>query len=197
VSLINTGFILLNNFKNEFSLYKESLNFINTIIEADYCVKDAANLANTTSDNQVEKSKEASQKAIQLFIDAKEIGNQFLDNLKDYYGVNSNEYIEISQSLNVYLDYISLKINSQEEAIKADDSYISRNSEQIEESNSLSNNLEESAALLLSENIDIELSELMKKIILENRNTSEDINSWKYETLKISDNLDLVDKYLT
>jgi hypothetical protein len=197
LSLIDTGTTLLVNFEEELGLYKDSIEFIEIIIDADSYTRSAATLASSSSNDQVEKSKETSQQAIETFTKANELGLQYLKKLEVYYGKNSDQYAEISSVVNIYQEYISLRINAQEQAIKADEAYIVREGESIEEFNSNSNSLEDSAAALLSENVNTELSEVVKEVITQRYNDRKSIDSWKYESSKIADNLAAIDKYLT
>jgi Tfp pilus assembly protein PilN len=196
LTTIDTGEEILDKFQSYLSLYTKSNAVMNTILEADGYVREAASLAADASEGKINQSSEASSKALEVFNQAITALDVLLTDSKEFFGNDTTQYQSIENSVKQLNDYIDLRIESQNYAIEADKAYIERNSADIEKFNTLSNDLEIQAADLISEYENNLPSKVIESLVVEFRSNNQLYDSWQYELAKYASYMDSTEKYL-
>ena len=136
-AMIETGFAILQTAAPLCQAKEEAHLGWQALGQAENFSRQAADVLATMNTETVQQSKDYSQQALDQLYQA-----------RDYFA-RAAEYSE-AVDLAAYTDYLQLKINASAAAIEADDAYLDRDKELMEERNAASNDYEAQAAEALT-----------------------------------------------
>lgn len=156
--------------------YIEAELFMSKLVEGDGFAREAASLANESTSQKFQESIEKSNQAISAFEEA------------IVAAANVREDLNL-ESVQVYIDYVDLRINAQRSAITADQAYLGVNSAQLISANDDYNQKETQAAEMVAGFDGRYPADLVSDAFAASRSSNSDIASWTAEYARAKDGL--------
>lgn len=149
--------------------------YLSDIVESDGLAREAANLANRSTEDTMRASMDRSKECVDIL----NVARNAITDLRD------GSVDAMKEILQPYVNYVSLRIEAQEAAIQADQAYLSVNSAQLISASSTYDQKETEAAELFATFGGVYPPEIIEQAYSSARDSNHDVEQWRLEYSRI------------